>query len=318
MSRAIAEPILVTGASGIVGSNLVHELVKSGYRPHALMRETSSRMRLAPVADRVGIVTSDLLEAEHLREAVGALAPRTVFHLATSIFNPPRLTSAEHLEINTLGALNLLEALRDMRGCRVVITNSAAIYGGGRRIPETAPLQPSTVYGATKAAAGLLAQTYARLYWLSLVELRLFTTYGPWERPARLVPDAILSALGGRDLQISGGTQERDFVYSEDASEALMLAGSADVASGSVFNISSGHGMKIADMARTILDLMGNPVELKIGARQMRPDEIMEISGDNSAAASGLGWRPRHDLRAGLEKTIAWYRSNRELALQLS
>lgn len=316
MALNVAEPVLVTGGTGIVGANLIHRLVADGVRPAVLVRANSDRLRLDPVAGRYDVVVADLTDAASVVAAIQKVKPRTVFHLATSFFNPPTLTAAEHFAANLGGILNLLEAVKSSP-CRFVWTGTVMACGGGERVDEQAVLRPVNVYGASKAAASVAAGTYARVHGVESVEVRLFTPYGPWERKGRLVPATILSALRGEPMRMSKGEQQRDFLYMDDAVEALLLAAAKPVAAGSIYNICSDAPLRVIDMVRAILGRMGDPITVDAGALPTRADEIHVVSGNNAAAARDLGWRPRTDLTTGLDKTIRWYRDNTDLALRL-
>ena len=132
-----------------------------------------------------------------------------------------------------------------------------------------------------------------------------------------LIPQAILSAIGGKNLLMSEGNQERDFVYVGDVVDALMLCTSQSFPAGSVFNIGSGVGVPVKTVAHRVLELMDNPSKLLLGALKTRPDEIMEMSADISAARDRLGWQPITPLDEGLRRSIAWFTENQEIALQL-
>jgi nucleoside-diphosphate-sugar epimerase len=172
--------------------------------------------------------------------------------------------------------------------------------------------------GASKACASILLQTFAKMHGLNTVELRLFTPYGPWESPRRLIPSLILAALQQQDVPLSLGAQQRDFVYMDDVIDALYQAAVTPVPGGSVFNIGSGVGTTVRGVAELTLQLMGDPVRLKVGELPTRPDEIMEMSADIAAAKDQLGWQPRTSLKDGLIKTIDWLTENRDLAWSLS
>ena len=233
--------------------------------------------------------------------------PEVVFHLASTPFNPPTISSQTHLETIVQGTMNLVEALKGRLNVRVVAAGSAAAYGSGSRLREDAPLRPGTVLGAAKAAASLILQMAARLYQLQTRELRLFMPYGPAEHPSRLIPHTIASALEGRQIRMTEGRQQRDVVFLDDVVEAFCLAATKPVAAGSVFNIGSGVGTPVRTLVARIMDLMGHPVTPLIGALPTRSDEIMEMSADISAAKTHLSWEPRTSLDEGLRRTIAWW-----------
>jgi nucleoside-diphosphate-sugar epimerase len=271
--------------------------------------------------DRVEWVQGDIADADAVDRAVRIAQPGIVFHLASSYFNPPTLSPADHMAINALGILHLCEALARAsaegaeRQARVVAAGSCAVYAGGRALREDAPMRPGSIFGISKAAAGMIADVYARHHGIQTVELRLFTPYGPWESARRLIPETILSALAGREVRIGHGAQQRDFVYMDDVVDAIMLAAEVPVnGPGLALNVGSGAGRPIRDVVSRILDLMGNPVTCSTGTRAPRVDEIWEISADISAAAEHLGWRPKVSFDEGLRRTIEWFREHQAIA----
>ena len=229
------------------------------------------------------------------------------------------------MNVIAMGLLHLCEALtrvavpRQGNKIRLVTAGSCAIYAGGNALREDAGVDPGSMLGVAKASAGMIARLYARRHDLEAVDLRMFTPFGPWEAARRLIPDVILSAFDGREVRIGHGGQQRDFVYIDDVVDALVLAARAPFAEPSLaLNIGSGTGRSIHDVASRILELMGDPVELKTGMSPSRPDEIWEISADISAAARHLGWRPKVTFDDGLRRSIAWIRDHRALARTLT
>jgi nucleoside-diphosphate-sugar epimerase len=318
MSDIHGANVLVTGGTGMIGSNLIYRLVAELCRVFVLARPTASMLRLQPVASRMEVITGDLTSATNVLEAVRRAKPRFVFHLASTPFNPPTIPTQTHLETNVLGIANLLDAVRSTPETKFVFTGSANVYGDGEGIREDHPLLPGNMLGATKACATILMQTYSRLYGIPTVELRLYTPYGPWERPGRLIPHTILSALKGQDIRMTSGEQERDYLYIDDVVDAMLIVMRKKLRPGSVFNICSGRGIPIREIVERVLSLMGDPVQVHLGAVPTRPDEIWKFSGDNSAANKALGWQPRTTLDDGLQKTIDWFREHREVAAQLT
>lgn len=303
---------LVFGGSGTVGANLVRRLLTDGCEVTVASRRASRANRLAGL-DRVTKLDVDCQNAEAVSMAVSATKPDAIFHLVSSRFGSPGTTAQDHLAINALGTLNVLEAARQHDAPRVVLTGSAAEYGSGTRFCETQSPQPANLYGATKLCGSLLGETYARSG-LSVINLRLFTPYGPWERAQRLIPSVILSALANQPVTIGDDTPERDFVFLEDVCDALIAASTHDTVG--TLNVASGKGISVRSTAETILELMQSRVPIE-STGTTRKDEISKMSGDAEAIRRALGWRPRHDFRAGLEKTIAWFSAHAALAPQL-
>lgn len=299
--------VFITGATGFVGTNLVERLVHEGSevfiyaRPDAEVRSPTGR-------GSVHMLRGDVEDPAATRQAIRDSAPQVIFHLASTSYNPPGGDESRHLRVIALGTRNVLSALPNDANVRIVYTGSGAEYGSGANLTEHSPVLPATELGVAKAAATMLMQTFARLYKHHTVTLRLFTPYGPWEQPFRLITHTILSALRNEDVKIGNGRQRRDFVFVDDVVDALLLAGSQPVPPGSVYNICSGQGLSVLEVVQTVLGLMGDPVRVVTNAVPTRHDEIWESSGNNQAARAALGWRPRVCLSDGLTRSIEWLR----------
>ncbi len=309
--------VLLTGGTGAIGANLAQRLVADGCQVYLLVRPNSNRIRLQTIEDQIKILSADLTDGASVQAAIQIIKPQIVYHLASTPFNPPTISSETHLQVNLLGTFHLLEALRQFPDVKIIFTSSAAAYGAGSKLSENDLLLPGTMLGASKACASILLQTFAKLYQIQTVELRLFTPYGPWEHPRRLIPSTILSALNKINMVMSEGKQQRDYLYIDDVLEAIILAAKKPLPLSSVFNICTGQGIAIRDVVNLTLELMDNPVTVELGALPMRPDEIMEMSGNNQSARQILGWQPQTSLKEGLQKTISWFTVNQQLAKKL-
>lgn len=310
----------MTGASGFLGAHVVRRLIAEGMEVAILVRDPDRVLRLQALQTGMPVVVvGDLLDQERLQAAIARWQPQVIYHLAAAGVNPAASTSTEVVQSNVLGTLNLLEACRGLAVSRFVYAGSCAEYGSGHDLSEDRRPAPTNVYGASKAAAGLLVQTYGRMYGLPTVWLRPFMIYGPLERRGRLVTHTILTALSGEDIRMTGGEQERDFVYIDDVVDGFIRAAddAYPAAVGETINLSSGKGVPIRDVVALILEIMGHPVKAVLGALPYREGEMWLQSGDNRRARRLLDWSPRVSLREGLERTIAWCRQNRELAERL-
>jgi nucleoside-diphosphate-sugar epimerase len=315
--RSEVRRVLITGGTGMLGANLAHKLVADGLSVNVLARADSDRVRLRAIENDLTFVGGDLTNQASINKVIEQVAPDIVYHLASTPFNPPVATPEDHIRVNLLGTLTLLESLRRFSDVRLIYTGTAAVYQAGTQSSEDQPFRPATILGASKAAAAILLQTYARLYGTRTVELRLFMPYGPWEHPRRLVPQAILSALDDKDLPMSEGSQQRDLVFVDDVVGALIQAGNRNLAPGSVINIGSGVGTPIKDVVQLIFEITGTKARVLLGSLPTRPDEIMLMSANIQRAHTDLDWRPRTSLEQGLLKTIAWTRANRPILHEL-
>jgi dTDP-glucose 4,6-dehydratase len=306
---------LVTGAAGFIGSHLVRHLVAAGAEVHALTHAVSSvyPLRLADLRDRIIVHEADLADRGALDVVVARARPDVVFHLGayTHVYKSWD-RAGECVQTNVAGTLNLLEALGG-RFQRFVNVGTSEIYG---TVPvpfrEDGPTDPASPYAVTKGAAEQLCRIYHRRHGWPIVLVRPFNAYGPYQTPDRVVAEVIGRALKGQELLMTSGRQTREFNYVADTARGIALAATAEGVEGALINIGCGVEVTIAELARTILRLMGDPIEPRLGALPDRANEIWRMCCDNTRARELLGWSPAYDLEAGLSATIAWYRAEAE------
>lgn len=303
--------IVVTGAAGFLGANVVRRLAGESHDVTAVVRPSSAPARLDELEGRIRIAVADVRDAASVEQVIGQARPDAVVHLASSSFTAPG-SGADHLAVNLRGALHVVEALRRAAPkARLVCAGTIAEYGSGSRLSENHPLEPGSDFAASKAAASVLLGAAARAWGVPVVFLRLCMPYGPWEHESRLIPSVIRSALEGRDVPLTAGTQQRDLVYVDDVVDALVLAAQRPLPPGAVFNIGSGQGRPVREIVERLLSLMGDSVKALWGTVPMRSNELMEMSADITRARRELGWAPRVSLDDGLRRSIAWWTERR-------
>lgn len=299
--------VLVTGATGFVGSHLVRRLLREGAAVHVLTRPESDFWRLRDVVDAVEPHQADLLDAPRLGQMVGEARPDYVFHLAAATIVAGATGTAEELiRVNLLGTVNLLEAC-EATGYQGMVTTGDSFEYSATDAPlrESSSCQPDTLHGITKLAATLQAQAVARDRGRPIVVLRLFSTYGPGDNPRRLVPRVIAGALAGTPLPLSRPDITRDWVHVEDLVglylEAAVRAGSL---SGGVFNAGSGKGTPLSDVVAAILKLTGSSAEPRWGTFPAPGHDRHPWVADMTRTFEAFSWRPTRSLQEGLKDTI--------------
>lgn len=300
--------VLVTGATGFLGTHLALALAAAGARVHALRRgRGETRLPCPEIVWHQG----DMTDAASLAAAVRASRPEAVFHLAAYGTAYDQQDEAEALAVNVLGSHHLFNALAGTEA-RLVVAGSSAEYGRARgRLREGRACQPTWIYGATKNAAVVLLSTLGRQHGREVVTLRPFGPYGPADNPARVIPHVLTALLAGGDVPLTAGEQVRDFVHVDDCVDAFLAAATLPLSeTGRIYNIGSGEGVRIRDLALTLARAVGHGAEerLRFGAQPYREGEVWEAVGDITAAAADLGYRPRVSLEEGLARTLAWYR----------
>ena len=303
------ERVLVTGASGFIGANLVRSLLAGGAEVHALLRPASAPWRLDGVLGRVRVHSAALTDRGALERAFTEARPAVVFHLATPRGHdePDRIRL---LEETIVGAAHLLSLVREVGGCRLVVAGSSLEYGPSDAAHhEAAPLWPTTVHGVAKAAVSLLCRQDAIAHGTAVCVLRIFHAYGPWEHPDKFFPRALRAALDGQLLPLTEPGIRRDWVFVDDVIDAMLRAASRDLP-GEWLNIGSGEELSNEGVLASIAAVTGREVRTAAGEYPRGPADAAHRRADWSRARAVLGWAPRHDLAAGVQRTLEWLRLN--------
>ncbi len=303
------ETAVVTGATGFIGSALIRRLSAEGSRVICLVRPESTRAdRLAGIAG-VEVIRPPSFEPDVLATAVGELRSAAVFHLAAYGVDPSERDPNLMLAGNAALTANVLLAAKAWQPRRFVFAGSCSEYAPapqGQRITETHPLEPTTLYGAAKAAAHVYAGTLAAHLEIPFVGLRVFGTFGVGEAPYRLIQHLIARYTSGDEPELTLGEQERDLIYVDNVVEAIVLAATRDGLNvGARYNVCSGTPRRIADVARRVAALTGHPDgPFGLGRRPYRGDEPMWIVGDATRFRTATGWAPKVSLDQGIQNMI--------------
>ena len=320
---------LVTGAHGFVASHLVGALLERGDSVRVLDRPDPrvadlggprlSALDMLGLRGEVELAEADLRDAEAVAGAVAGCD--SVFHLAAqTIVGVARESPAETFEVNVRGAWNVFEACRDHGVSRVVFASSDKAYGSSPELPyrEDFPLRAAYPYDASKAAADVIARSYAHAYGVPLAVTRFANIYGGGDLNfSRLIPEATIAVLDGRPPQIrSDGSPERDFLHVDDAVAAYLAIEEAlegEAARGEAFNAGGERPYSVAEVLRTIVEVSGADLEPEFLGTGNPDGEIDRQYVDSTKLRELTAWRPEVELRDGLIRTLDWYRDHPEL-----
>lgn len=303
--------VLVTGAAGFIGANLVRELLSRGAGVFALLRPATDRSRLAALGDHITLVEADLEEPIAVDRAVAAARPDFVVHAAAPGGHPRTHAQRRRmLATALLGTENLVTSLAGKGLVRFVHIGSSTEYGP-RDAPHVEDEEPAplTLRGVAKLGATLLCRQRALSEGFPAVTLRIFSAYGPWESPGRLVPTAVRAALYGSELPLTKPGIRRDFVYVVDVVEAIFRAMTAEGVDGEIVNVGRGEETSNEDLVAILEEIVGRRIAVRSGAYPRQPSDVPHSRADLSKAARLLGWVPRTSLREGLVRTVEWWRN---------
>jgi CDP-glucose 4,6-dehydratase len=311
--------VFVTGATGVVGSWLVKELLAEGANVVALVRDADPQSELYRSGDvsKVTVVNGVLEDFWTIERAINEHEVDTVFHLgAQAIVGAAHRFPLPTFEANVRGTYNLLEGCRIHKDLvqRVVIASSDKAYGEQPHLPydEEMPLSGRHPYEVSKSCADLIAQAYHHTFSLPVAIARCGNIYGGGDLNwSRIVPGTIRSFLRGeRPVIRSDGTYVRDYIYVIDADRAYMrlaeCLGDSEV-QGEAFNFSNEKPVTVVEVVRVIQRLM-DCGRLGPDIRNCAEGEIHSQHLSAKKARARLKWKPEFDLESGLRKTIAWYR----------
>jgi len=313
-------PVLLTGATGLLGRHLAARLSKLGASVVALSRDQNlfGARNFAGLEARCSVVFGDCRDGALLRRVLSDYEVDTVFHLAAqTLVGPANLDPTTTFEINIAGTWRLFEACRSLGHVRqIVFASSDNAYGQQKVLPyaENAPLQGSQPYAVSKSCSDLIAQTYAKSYGSPICISRCGNFYGPGDRNwNRIVPGTIRSVLQGeRPVLRSDGHALRDYLYIHDALEAhLLLAqrmASERELCGQAWNFGGGAPLSVLELVQAILSACGRE-DLAPEVRGEPQNEIQNQALDTGKAQRQLGWKPRWSLDEGLQETVEWYRA---------
>lgn len=314
--RWAGRPVLVTGCTGLVGAWLAGALRVAGARVVGIARNAarpSSAFTALGLEDHVEIAPVPIENASRMQELLDDLRPAAVFHLAAASQVGAAQASPLHvMRVNVGGTVALLEAVRlFVPAAPVVCASTTAVYGAGegQAWTEDSPLAPASAYAGSKAAAEMIARTYAASYGLKIASLRCTNVYGPGDpNVARLVPSLVASLLSGRTPRLrSAGTAPRDFLYVEDAVRGFTRA-AARLDDGAMesgpLNLSAGTSVSALEMTRLVGRLTGQPAAI------FEPGPEAESAPgavSSERARMRLGWTPQWTLEDGLRETVRSY-----------
>jgi UDP-glucuronate 4-epimerase len=310
--------ILVTGAAGFIGSNLVERLLERGDRvigidsfDETLYSAAEKRRNLQAVATRIRLVTGDICDPDALASAFRE-RPDVVVHLAALAGVRPSLLAPErYVRANVEGMTHVLETCRRSDVGRVVVASSSSVYGARSEVPfrESDPaLRPISPYAATKRAAELVAETYQHLYGLGIVNLRFFTVYGPRQRPDLAIRRFTELIDRGQPIPFFGnGSTARDYTWIDDILRGVLAAIDACRAGDPVrtYNLGGSRTTTLSRLVELLEQALGKHAVLD--RKPAQPGDVPLTCADVTLASRELGYAPKTQIEEGIPEFVSWY-----------
>ena len=309
--------ILVTGSAGFIGYHLSKSLLEDGFEVLGIdnvnnyydINLKKARINDLSSYNNFKFNQVDISDKESLSKSFNAFAPKKVVNLAAqagvrySIENP-----YTYMETNLVGFLNIIELCRhgDVEG--LIYASSSSVYGNNKKIPfstDDVTDNPIALYGATKKANELIANSYSHLYNLNTTGLRFFTVYGPWGRPDMAMYIFTDKIMKGKSIPVfNNGQMKRDFTYIRDIISGTRSAIEKNYKC-EVFNLGNHKSEELMDMINIIENCLGKKAEIDF--QPIQPGDIPESFADIEKSIEMLGYKPTTDIKDGIPNFVNWY-----------
>ena len=315
--------VLVTGADGFIGSHLVEKLLEDGYNVRAFVYynsfnswgwlDTLDKNKLS----KIEIFSGDIRDPNGVKEAMKGID--IVFHLAALIAIPFSYHSPDsYVDTNIKGTLNVLQAARDLKTKRILITSTSEVYGTAKYVPidENHPYQGQSPYSATKIGADRLAESFYKSFNMPITIVRPFNTYGPRQSSRAVIPTIITQLLNGEtEIKLGALTPTRDFNYVKDTVKGFIEIAKSENTIGEEINIATCSEISIEELALEIINQINPKAKIICDEERLRPDksEVNRLLGCNKKIKKLTNWNPEYSFKEGIKETIEWFKNEEVL-----
>lgn len=303
--------ILLTGATGFIGSHIAREILNKGFELRIPIRKNSNLARISDITENIEIINIDLFDCSN--EELNNLCHSIDLCIHAAWYAVPGLYLSSFENISCVqGSVKLLHSLSNCGCKRSLFIGTCFEYDlrYGYLTEETTPLNPDNLYAASKLSTYFMGLQASKLNSMEFVWARLFYQYGPYEDKRRLVPYLINSLILGKRAILTHGLQVRDFSHVSDIASAILMVAISNI-TGAV-NIGSGQPVTVRNIVNTITSLLGGADLIQYGVRPSNSTDPLFVCANNSLLLS-TGWKPKYELEYGIQNTITWWKE--ELSL---
>ena len=313
--------ILITGATGFVGSHLTELCIEKGYEVIAFDRYNPNYnlgwLEKSKYKNDINFALGDIRDYDSVLKAMKGCG--AVFHLAALVGIPYSYLSPQaYLRTNVDGTYNVLESSKQLNLDQTIITSTSEVYGSAQYVPidEKHPLSSQSPYSATKISADHLALSYYNSFKLPIKIIRPFNIYGPRQSSRAVIPSVIIQALNNKkEIKLGNIKPTRDFTYVSDTCNAFLDILKAKNIFGKVLNVGSNNEYSIGDISKKILIKLNSKAIIKKEEKRTRTkrSEVVRLVCNNKSFLKHTKWKPKIKLDEGLEKTISWFKESKDL-----
>ncbi|CDZ76223.1 dTDP-glucose 4,6-dehydratase 2 [Legionella massiliensis] len=302
--------VILTGATGFVGSYVLAELLKINAKVAVILRPQSDLWRIKSLLPQCTLIEQNLESIDLAQNAINEFCPDALIHLAWEGVTNDKRNDATQITKNITVAHNLFTVMQKAGIKTLIGFGSQAEYGPANQVvDELTPTEPTTLYGVAKLAAHHLLKVLCAQNDIRFVWHRLFSSYGPKDHQSWFIPFLINELMNGRQPDMTAGTQLWDYIYVEDAARAV-VATLVNLKSEGAFNLGSGESITIRSIAEMIRDQINPELTLGFGKVPFRPDQVMHLQADITRLNELALWQPQVPFLEGCTRTIEWYRTN--------
>jgi len=315
--------VLITGASGFIGSHTVESALDRGYSVRVFLRYNSTgyvgNLRfLGKKLKEIEIFWGDIRDYTSVLRAVKGVD--YVIHLAAQISVPYSFQNPIDFAMNNVvGTTNILKASVECGISKFVYTSTSEIFGGSNEpLNEDSLRIPKSPYSASKVGADAMVKSFFYTYDLNTLILRPFNTFGPRQSIRALIPWIIYQGLRSEKVKLGNLEPKRDFTYVKDTVEGILLSLEKETEGGDEINLGTGRSFSVMEVVEVVSKVLGKDLKVEVEEKFKRPKkaEVFNLIADNSKAKRVLGWEPKWSFEEGVRETVEYVRSLGDISLE--